>query len=302
MLRRTRRRATAAVVALLASLAGSLLLATIAVLAGAGAGEDLPLASLVVPLAGAHLALVAAATGVAAWGARRAVRTVETLFAHQDRVMVTVAHEIRSPLSRAVAILDEGAGGLLPADEAIKESRASVDELADLIDDLLQTARIMSGATTVPQEEVRVDELVRRSVPAADPGGPWVRIDARPVLMTGSPHLVRRAVLNLVRNAAVHAYAGGPGEIRVRVDDHGITVEDDGPGVPAARLQEIRYETPLSARPPSGSGVGLLLAGWVAETHGGRLVLRNRDEGGFEARLDLPVRLDRQPHPSEEGG
>jgi two-component system OmpR family sensor kinase len=227
--------------------------------------------------------------GVAALGAlsiaHRGARTVETLFERQDDLMLTVAHEIRRPLSRAMVALEEGLGGTRAPERAFADAQRNVDELARLIEDLLETARIMSGAIDLPQEEVRLDDVARGAVGDAQVGLSTIHFATRPTIVDGSPHLLRRAVSNLIRNAALHGYADRAGEIRVRVDTTGVSVEDDGPGIPPEQLDELRSERPM-ARRRSGR-LGLALAGWVAETHRGRLVLRNRPEGGLEARLEI---------------
>ena len=76
-----------------------------------------------------------------------------------------------------------------------------------------------------------------------------------------------------------------PGEIELRV-------EDEGPGIPAERLEEVlepfrRLETSRN-RDSGGAGLGLAIAQAVAQAHGGRLELANRAEGGLRASLILP--------------
>jgi signal transduction histidine kinase len=302
VLRRIRRLGTAAVVALLATLTTLLLVATGAVLVVErdALGEGVTLGPLVGPVVASHLVLLGATSIGAMFLAGRAARTVEVLFADQDRLMLAVAHEVRSPLSRAVVALDEGSCGVLAQDRAIAEAQANIDALSSLIEDLLQTARVMSGAIALPRDEVRVDELVRSSMAGEPIGATTLRYDTRPTVLVGSEHLVRRAVANLIRNAVVHAYGAGRGEIRVRVDQDGITVRDDGPGIPAARRVELCSATPSSGRREAG-GLGLPFAGWVAEVHRGRLVLRNRDGGGFEAQLRIPVRTVPRGERSDDG-
>lgn len=201
--------------------------------------------------------------------------------------MLAVAHEIGSPLSHAIAILDEGLSGALPS-EAFTDAVTSVIDLHDLIDDLLVTARIMSGAIDPPREEMRLDEIVRGLPGVGLVVRSELRYETRPTVVKGSPHLVRRAVSNLVRNAAAHGFRGPGSEIVVRVDEVGVTVQDNGPGVLPDQLARLRKEDGFRARRPQQTGLGLRLTRWVAGVHGGGLVLRNRPEGGFEAQLQFP--------------
>lgn len=219
--------------------------------------------------------------------ARSSTKIIDSVFQQEDKLMLSVAHEVRSPLTRMLLVLDQGeTGDIVPA-LAMKKAMGQGEALSELIDDLLEMARVMSGALPMPVEEVRLDEVSARAVNTGAFGEATVELDAEARLVTGSPRLMRRAVANLVRNASQHAYGSGPGTIRVHVGAQGVTVEDDGPGVPEDKLESLRYETPLKHRT---SGLGLGLTGWVAELHGGRLVLANRPAGaGFHARIELPT-------------
>lgn len=217
--------------------------------------------------------------------ARQSTRIIDSVFQQEDKLMLSVAHEVRSPLSRMLVALDEGSHGDLAPDTAMKQAMGQGEALAELIDDLLETARVMSGALPMPDEDVRLDVVATRIAHIGGFGNATVEVDAEPHAVVGSPRLMRRAVANLVRNAAQHAYNSGSGSIRVQVRDGGVVVEDDGPGVPEEKLDALRYETPLKHRT---SGLGLGLTGWVAELHGGRLVLANRPDGaGFRAHIAL---------------
>lgn len=218
---------------------------------------------------------------------RLSTKIIDSVFQQEDKLMLSVAHEVRSPLSRMLVALDEGSHGDMAPDTAMKQAMDQGEALSELIDDLLETARVMSGALPMPDEEVRLDEVSSRIVHIGGFGAATVEVDAEAHAVVGSPRLMRRAVANLVRNASQHAYNSGPGTIRVQVRDGGVTVEDDGPGVPEDKLDALRYETPLKHRT---SGLGLGLTGWVAELHGGRLVLANRPDGaGFRAHIALPT-------------
>lgn len=241
---------------------------------------------LAATLAVVHLSAFVAVSLLAYVLARRSSRVVEDLFRQQDRLMQAVAHEIRSPLARLLAVVDEGLAGTIPATGALKEVSAHGDTLNELIDDLLHAARVMSGALPLPQEVVRLDEIVSRLHTTRDLGAASIVLDTTPATVVGSRRLLRLAIGNLVDNAARHAYHGGPGDIRVRVDADGVTVADDGPGVPEALLAKLNADIPLGRSP---GGLGLVLSAWVTEAHGGNLRLANRPEGGFVVCVELPV-------------
>jgi len=201
--------------------------------------------------------------------------------------MRAVVHEIRNPLSRALVAVDEGLAGVSDPKAALDEAATLVEDVDELIGDLLETARVMTGATVLPSDVVALDDVAADATRTASTDDCTVVLDLHPVTVVGSGRLLRRAISNLVRNAARHAYHGGPGVIRVHVDAEGVSVRDDGPGVPEERLAELHYDTTLSVN-QKGAGLGLNICGWVAEMHGGRLELDNRPEGGFVATIRLP--------------
>lgn len=238
------------------------------------------------------------ALGLVAYGvARRSTRVVEEVFSHEDRLMLAVAHEVRTPLSRLLVALDEGMDGVLTADLALKEAAVDAATLAELIDDLIETARVMSGAMTRPSEEVRVDEVVAGVARSHARGEVQITIDTVPATLTGSPRLLRLAVSNLVRNAIRHAYKGKGGLIHITVTADGVTVTDEGGGIPIEHLEALRRDIPQGLR-RAKSGLGLALAGWASDVHGGRLDLSNRPEGGLAAQLVLPLEVQAAEVPS----
>jgi signal transduction histidine kinase len=102
---------------------------------------------------------------------------------------------------------------------------------------------------------------------------------------------LKRCLGNLIENAVKYGQSA-----RVLVDDNDerleIRIQDKGPGLPAAELERVfepfyRVEGSRS-RETGGTGLGLTIARGIAEAHGGRLSLRNREEGGLEATLQLP--------------
>lgn len=241
---------------------------------------------LAVALAAAFLVSVLAVAAIA----RRSTRHLEDVFRQEDRLLLAATHELRGPLSWMAATAVEGLRhGRAPAD-ALAEVAQATASMADLLDDLTEAARVLSGAAERLDETVRLDHLVRTL--ADDPGAPEadLRLDLGPVTVPGSPGLLRRATSNLVRNAARHGYGGRGGPVTLVVDGRGITVSDDGPGMDAEQLAVIRSQIPSGIRiGDAGAGLGLALAAWVAQVHGGHLEVANRAPHGFEATLRLPT-------------
>ncbi len=107
----------------------------------------------------------------------------------------------------------------------------------------------------------------------------------------GRPQALKRCLMNLLGNAIQYG-----GSAAVAVEDHDdrleISIRDEGPGIPEAELDRVfepyyRLEGSRN-RETGGTGLGLTIARSIAETHGGKLSIRNRVEGGLEAKLTLP--------------
>lgn len=108
---------------------------------------------------------------------------------------------------------------------------------------------------------------------------------------TCRPLALKRAISNIVDNAVKYG-GGAKGIMRWDAESIDIIVEDDGPGIPEAELNEVfapfyRLEQSRS-RETGGVGLGLSLARSVAHGHGGEIILSNRVDGGLCATIQLP--------------
>lgn len=109
----------------------------------------------------------------------------------------------------------------------------------------------------------------------------------------GKLSVLRRAITNLIDNAAAHGKT-----VWVRMEDEGVAVrilvEDDGPGIPQAELARVMepFVRLDASRNPNkgGAGLGLAIVRDAAAYHGGSLTLENRESGGLRAILTLPRR------------
>jgi two-component system OmpR family sensor kinase len=230
---------------------------------------------------------------------------VERLVRGEKELLANVSHELRSPLARLRMTL-----ALLPrsgADEPrITEAERDLAELERLIDDVLTTARL--DVTGLP---TRLAELDGRALLAGlaeraerDPAtaGKTVRIvDGPPLTLVADEALLRRALWNLVENAAKY---GAP-PITLAVARHGdrivFTVDDEGPGIAAdarARVLDPFYRLDAArtsgGEAPAGFGLGLAFARRVAEVHGGAITVgaarvANGVEHGCRLTLSVPA-------------
>ena len=185
---------------------------------------------------------------------------------------------------------------------------------AQLIDDLLDTARIISGKLRLdvgPVDLVSViEEAVQTIRPAADAKGISLQTDLPPEIgqITGDPARLQQVVWNLLSNAVKFTPQGGRVEVRLeRVDPHiCITVSDTGKGISPDFLPYVfdrfRQADASSARRYGGLGLGLALVKYLVELHGGTIEAASAGEGqGATFKVTLPVRAVATPL-GEAGG
>jgi signal transduction histidine kinase len=216
---------------------------------------------------------------------------VERLVRAEQARLANVSHELRSPLARIRVALE-----LLPRtgddDQRLREVESDLAELDRLIDDVLTTARLEARGLPTNLGEVDARTLLQEVAARAhhDPltTASQVRVDAGlPVTFTADEALLRRALWNLVENAAKY---GAPPVVLSAVtagDRVVLTVEDAGEGIAPADREKVFAPFYRGTAPDSapdgrrGVGLGLTLARAVAEVHGGTITIEPaRDTNG----------------------
>ncbi len=218
--------------------------------------------------------------------------------AYVEQYVQSLTHEMKSPLAAirgAAELLQEP----LPEPERRRFAhniQAQEQRLTETIEKLLALAEVEQHGWLQKRQRVPLDELLagaREDASARDPDHA-ITLRASPDLaVEGDPFLLRRAIGNLLDNALAFSPPGAGVEIDAtrEGDQVRILIRDRGPGVPdyaQARIFERFYSLPRPDAPRS-SGLGLPFVREVARLHGGSVRLGNRDDGGAEAELELPV-------------
>jgi two-component system sensor histidine kinase KdpD len=219
----------------------------------------------------------------------------------------SISHELRTPISAitaAASTLAEFTPGEQPAlqKSLAGEIQESAARLNRLVGNLLDMTRLESGKVKPRLEWCDVADLVNvalrrnatelagRHVQVEIPKGlPLVRMDFV---------LIEQALNNLLLNAATYTAAGTPVEITAAggAGEVSLSVADRGPGLPPESLPHVFdkfYRVP--GAPPGGTGLGLSIVKGFVEAHGGRVEARNREGGGAQFTIYLPVQSSPEP-------
>ena len=213
---------------------------------------------------------------------------IERQIEQRTLMLSGVSHDLRTPLTRMRLGLS-----LLPEDEETRALLSDVAEMERLVDEFLSFAR---GDATEAVEAVDPLALVRHVVENAARMGK--RVEMRAPEAVGQvmlrPQAVTRALENLVNNALRY---GSRAVVTVAMGERWLrlVVEDDGPGIPAARRAEAvqPFSRLDAARDPNrggGVGLGLSIAADIARSHGGELRLgESASLGGLRAEVLLAL-------------
>jgi signal transduction histidine kinase len=220
----------------------------------------------------------------------------------------TLAHDLRSPVSRLRAAAHAATEAIDPAeqDQLLGSVVRQADSLMRILTSMLEISR--SEALTGRKQFTWFDlgelaaELTEMYEPVAEEAGASVRYDRplRPVPLFGHRQLLAQAVSNLLENAIRYGSSGG--EIRIGVEQDAarrkIEVGDRGPGIPSELREQARrrFGRLDSSRSDEGAGLGLALAEAIAHLHDGELQLEDNHPGLLTV-LDLPLRGE-APAPS----
>lgn len=235
--------------------------------------------------------------------------------ARQAQLVADAGHELRTPLTSLRTNIDlllraERSGRAIPAaqrEALFEDVRSQLAELSQLASELTVLAQDEPAPVLGP---VRLDEVVRAAVLRVGPraGDRTVEVDLQPwELEQADAAGLSRAVINALDNAVKFSPAGST--IRVRLAGGTVTVDDEGPGVPAEHRTEAfaRFWRGDAARSLPGSGLGLAIVADTVRRHGGSAELDAAPGGGARVRLRLPGRpvpaddADTPEHPHTGG-
>jgi signal transduction histidine kinase/ActR/RegA family two-component response regulator len=235
----------------------------------------------------------------------RARDTAETANRAKDEFLAVVSHELRTPLTPILAWARMLRGGKLDAAgerRAVEIIERNARSQAQLIEDLLDVSRIITGKLRLDVHPVELPQLVEAAIdsvrPTAEVKGVRLGtvIDPHAGLVAGDPERLKQVVWNLLSNAIKFTPRGGRVQtILRRVNSHlEIAVSDTGQGIAAEFLPYVfdrfRQADASSTRAHGGLGLGLAIVRHLVELHGGRVRAESAGIGqGATFIVELPL-------------
>jgi PAS domain S-box-containing protein len=236
---------------------------------------------------------------------RRLNRELAEAHRRKDEFLATLAHELRNPLApmtNALEILRRKE----PTDPMLRWTRDVLDrqvrQMARLVDDLLDVARITRGRIELRRERVELASVVHAAVesarPIVDAAGHAldVQLPSQPLWLHADATRLTQVLLNLLNNAAKYTPPGGRITLSAR-EENGeavLSVRDTGIGLAPEHVPVVfemfSQVAPALERSQGGLGIGLALARGLVELHGGRIEARSEGlDRGSEFIVRLPL-------------
>ena len=268
------------------------------------------------------------AVGVAGWASvalENARLFVEAQEANRmkDEFLAVLSHELRTPLNAIVGYARLLRGGMLTGEKAVQGFETlerNAAWLTQIIEDVLDVSRIVSGKLRLDVQPVELPLIVENAVatvrPAADAKNVRLQtvIDPRVGPVSGDPDRLQQVAWNLLTNAVKFTPKGGRVQVRLeRVNSHiELIVSDTGVGIKPEFLpyvfERFRQADSVTSRRTGGLGLGLAIVRHIIEMHGGTADAASAGEGHgatFTIRLPLmivqPERVSsRREHPRTE--
>lgn len=242
----------------------------------------------------------------------RMIGRLQASFGGLRRFTADASHELKTPLTVVRADVERAMHPNASTHErmqALEEAMQEIARMSDLVDSLLTLARADEGRFDLHRESLHLEPLVRDVFETAlilgEDAGVSVSLPlVEDAVVSGDGTRLRQLFLNLITNAIKYTPRGGHVEITLSLRNNnevGFAVRDTGVGIAAADLPHVfdrfwRADRVRSRRIPAdgtgqggGFGLGLAIAQWIAQAHGGSLTAQSRLGRGSIFTVLLPI-------------
>ena len=215
----------------------------------------------------------------------------------RNSLLSALSHDLRTPLAVVYGLAQTLAAQPLPADahDLSEQLRQHAQRVSAMVTNLLDMARLQSGAVRLNLQWQPIDEIIGTSLRALEPvlAGHRVSIALAPglPLLHLDATLMERVLANLLENAAKYTPPGSEVRIGAAVEDRTfvLRVSDNGPGLPSKSAEALFDKFTRGERESStpGVGLGLAICRAIVEAHGGRIAAESAAGAMFVVRLPL---------------
>ena len=223
----------------------------------------------------------------------------------KDEFLATVSHELRTPLTAILGWSRMLQGGSLETDmatRAIETIKRNAKVQAQIIDDILDVSRIITGNLYLELHPIELPPVLESAInvvrPTAEAKGIQIEVnfEPEPAAVSGDSNRLQQVFWNLLSNAVKFTPAGGKVMVHLRHVDSKVEIEvaDTGQGITSEFLpfvfDRFRQADSTSTRQHGGLGLGLAIARHLIEIHGGSIEARSHGEGqGATLTVRLPL-------------
>jgi signal transduction histidine kinase len=229
---------------------------------------------------------------------------LEQVEAMRRQLIGDVSHELRTPLTAIKGSMEGLMDGVLPATPATyQQIHQEADRLARLVDDLQELSRVEAGAYALEMHPIGISALIQTTFKRLSSQAAAKRIALREDLPADLPPVladtdrITQVLTNLIGNAVQYTPEGGQVTVSAvrTVDEIRVSITDTGIGIPAEHLAHLftrfyRVDKSRSRQSGGGSGIGLTIAKYLVEAHGGQI--RAESEGaGKGSRFSFSLKV-----------
>jgi CheY-like chemotaxis protein/nitrogen-specific signal transduction histidine kinase len=223
----------------------------------------------------------------------------------KDEFLATVSHELRTPLTAILGwsqLLEEGLLNDQLAAQAIETIRRNAKAQAQIVDDILDVSRIITGNLYVDLHPIELMPVIEAAInvvrPTADTKGIVIetKFDSAPILVSGDANRLQQVIWNLVSNAVKFTPSGGHVSLNLSRSDSAVEIRviDTGQGISGSFLPYVfdrfRQADSTTTRQHGGLGLGLAIARHLLEIHSGTISAESSGEGqGATFTIRLPL-------------
>jgi two-component system OmpR family sensor kinase len=218
-------------------------------------------------------------------------------------MLADVSHELRTPITVIQGNVEGILDGLYPADEArLKSILEETQVLSRLVEDLRTLALAESGALRLKREQTPLPELIRDTLSIFEAPAREKEIRLATSLdevdeANIDPQRIREILTNLLSNALRYTPRGGEVNVSLAESSNGseknvmISVQDNGPGIESTALPHV-FDRFYKSSDSGGMGLGLSIAKYLVEAHGGRIWAESEVGTGTKISFAIPEGLE----------